>query len=159
MYKNLMFVSLLCFAGAATAVDTDRGTRVDVQEDFATQQQKIMTALDDGESYSEISKADREKVVEALSRIGSALQTGGGVNGLNADQKVAVFNDQEQVNTILTEAGDDSRLICRRAATTGSHRTTTQCMTVAERNRAAEHARQTMGNMPSHQMKDSMGGG
>lgn len=157
MYKGILLAFVVLFAGVASAQDRD--ARVDVNGGFAVQQQKIMAALDDGKSYSEIGKADREKVVAALSRIGMTLRHAGSVENLSPDQKVAVFNDQELANAILTKAGEDSRLICKREMATGSHRTTTQCLTVAERNRARERARQDLGKMPPHQMVDPMGGG
>lgn len=157
VYKTLLFAFLILFAGATAAEDRD--TRVDVNGEFAMQRQKIVTALDDGKSYSEINRADREKVLAALARIGTALQHAGGVEGLSKDQKIAVFNDQELANAILTKAGEDSRLICKREMKTGSHRATTQCLTVAERDRAREHAQRELGKMPPHQMKDPMGGG
>ena len=156
MYRFILMALLVMSAGTAAAADRD--TRVDVNGEFAAQQQKIMTALGDGESYSEISNADKEKVIGALSRIGTALQQGGGIEGLTKDQKVAAFNDQELANAILTKAGEDSRLVCKREKKTGSHMTTTQCLTVAERNRAREHAQQELGKMPPHQMKDPLGG-
>jgi hypothetical protein len=51
---------------------------------------------------------------------------------------VRVFNDQEVVNTLLTQARADSRLVCDRSRPTGSHRRQTKCQTVAERRRRME---------------------
>lgn len=155
MYKAFLFAFLVLFVGAVAAEDRD--TRVDINGEFAAQRQKIVSALDDGESYSEINRDQREKVLAALARIGTALQHAGSVEGLSKEQKIAVFNDQELANAILTKAGEDSRLICKREMKTGSHRTTTQCLTVAERDRAREHAQQELGKMPPHQMKDPLG--
>lgn len=95
-------------------------------------------------TYSEISSADRAKVKDALNRIESQLELSGGVEGLSAEQKANVFNDQELINTLLTKASDDSRLVCRREKKVGSHRPITECMTVAERHRAYENAQKAM---------------
>lgn len=153
MYKTLLFAFLILFAGATAAEDRD--TRVDVNGEFAMQRQKIVTALDDGKSYSEITQADREKVLAALARIGTALQHAGGVEDLSKDQRVAVFNDQELVNAILTRSGEDSRLVCKRTMATGSHRTTTQCMTVAEANRLRERSQEEFRHLPKEALRGS----
>lgn len=146
MYKGILLAFVVLFAGVASAQDRD--ARVDVNGGFAVQQQKIMAALDDGKSYSEIGKAEREKVVAALARIGTALQHAGSVENLSKEQKVAVFNDQELANAILTRAGEDSRLVCKRTMATGTHRTTTQCMTVAESNRLRERSQEEFRHLP-----------
>ena len=66
------------------------------------------------------------------------------MEGLNAQQKADVFNDQERINTLLTKALEDSRLVCRRERKVGSHRMITECMTVAERRQAYESAQKAM---------------
>ncbi|MEL5920715.1 hypothetical protein AAGG60_21830, partial [Stenotrophomonas maltophilia] len=53
-------------------------------------------------------------------------------------------NDQQVVNTGLTQAREDSRLICQREKPIGSNRTTTQCRTVAERARPKQRANQDL---------------
>src|SRR3546814_19983702 len=69
---------------------------------------------------------------------------------LNERRKLRVFNDQELINNILTSADEDSRLVCRREKKTGTHMASNQCMTVAERQRAADHARETLLRTPPH---------
>src|SRR3546814_1028880 len=84
----------------------------------------------------------------ALARISATLEQSGGVARLGEEQKVAVFNDQELINNILTEAGENSRLVCKRVKRTGSHMSSNQCMTVAARDRAREHAQEQIRNTP-----------
>ncbi len=150
MYRGLTLAALVLVAGSVLA--NDRGTRVDVGEGFAAQRTQILQELGDGETYSEIGPQDREKVQAALARIMTALDRAGGVDQLNDAGKLAVFNDQELVNNILTRAGDDSRLVCKRVRKTGSHMTSNQCMTVAARKRATEHAQDTLRHTPPHQL-------
>lgn len=151
MYRGMTLALLVLIAG--TAMASERGTRVDVEEQFAAQRVQILEELGDGETYSEIKEADREKVKAALARISTALAQSGGIAGLREEQKVAVFNDQELVNNILTEAGENSRLVCKRVKKTGSHMSSNQCMTVAARNRAAEHAQETLRRTPSRSLR------
>ncbi|WP_313220710.1 hypothetical protein [Pseudoxanthomonas mexicana] len=106
---------------------------------FEEQRVAILYDLDGGKVYSEITPEERSKVKEALARISGALQSSSGVQGMTDEAKARVFNDQELINSILTRAGEDSRLVCTREKVVGSHRPTTQCLTVAERRRIREN--------------------
>ena len=151
MFRGILLAALMLSAGSAAAADT--GTRVDVDNGFQAQRDSILKALSDGKTYSEIDVADREKVKAALARMATALDQTGGMAQLGEQQKVAVFNDQELVNGILTRAGEDSRLVCERVQKVGSHRMTNQCLTVAERRRATEQAQKALRNLPPRQLK------
>ena len=59
---------------------------------------------------------------------------------LSEDAKVQAFNDQQEINALLTRALTDSRMVCEREQKVGSHRRTTSCMTVAARRRARDAA-------------------
>jgi hypothetical protein len=144
MYRFAFFVLLSLAASAAFAATKKSATAIDLNASFAQQKAQIERELGDGETYAEISSQDRAAVREALNRIASKLDMAGSVESLTAQQKADVFNDQEKVNTILTKASEDSRLVCRREKKVGSHREITECMTVAERRRAYENAQKTM---------------
>ena len=140
MFKNFIFVialaaSPLAFANNPVTVD-DGG--------FANQRAQIEKELADGKTYAEISRADRTKVVEALDRMSGTLATVDSVDALSDNRKIALYNDQQTVNTILTQAAEDSRQVCTREQVTGSHRKTTVCASVAERRRRREQDQETM---------------
>lgn len=106
--------------------------------------EQIEKQLGDGETYAELSGPDRTRVRETLARLrGAGEQYAEGVV-MPESVRTQVFNDQEVVNTVLTQAREDSRLICRREKAIGSNRTTTQCSTVAERARQREAADRDM---------------
>ena len=92
-----------------------------------------------GVKYAEIKSEDRQAVLDALRRMESELAGVDSVEALSERAKVAVFNDQERINTILTQASADSQLVCRREVVTGSHRKQNICLTVAERARLREY--------------------
>jgi len=145
MRKGMLLAALLLAAGMASASDA----RVDVSNgvSFADQKQKILLQLADGESYSEISKDDRGKVLAALGRMQDILDAGGldaSVATVTAQQRLDLLNDQELVNNILTQAGEDSRMVCRREAPVGTRLARTQCLTVAARRRQREEAQRNM---------------
>jgi hypothetical protein len=142
MRKQILVSMMLLAIPAAQATisassggTSDTPQRLNVSVPFEQQKEKILIELGDGKTYSEISQQERSDVRNALNRIGDSLQRTGGVERLSDDDKAKVFNDQELINTILTRAGEDSRQVCTREKKVGSHRTTTQCYTVAERRR------------------------
>ncbi|KFL35781.1 hypothetical protein [Arenimonas donghaensis] len=106
--------------------------------DFAEQRAEIEEDLADGKTYAEINNRDRAEVREALDRISRELEGVDSVAELAEPAKVTVFNEQERINTILTQAKADSRLVCDHSRPTGSHRRVTKCQTVAERRRRME---------------------
>ena len=126
----------LMIAGVATAepqVDMTRG-------DFENQRMRILEKLADGVTYVEIPPEDRATVTTTLERMSALLAASGveRIDQLDPSRQAALFNDQERVNTLLTRAEAGSRLVCRREKQTGSNRATTQCLTVAQRERARE---------------------
>lgn len=132
----LVFCSLLSTA----AIANDKGESVvDLAIPFAAQAQQIRADLG-GETYGEITQDDKRKVNDALQRLDAALAGGADINSLNEAEKVRVFNDQELINTVLMKARADSRVVCKREKTVGSHRAVSQCLTVAERRRLREES-------------------
>lgn len=142
---RLAFISLLlAMAGSPAFAATTRASVNVAEGEFAEQRKIIEADLADGETYSEISTEDRATVTQALDRIAGLFQTYGSVERLSWEDRTRMFNDQEQINNILTKAGEDSRLVCRREKKVGSHRVTTQCSTVANRRRAMEDSQNVL---------------
>ena len=118
---KLLGIGLLVLSAASAHAGIDsrsRGTQdnpaVNVNGLFADQLKAIELDFADGETYSEISAEDKATVMAALKRIARKLESSGDVDNLTASEKAAVFNDQELANNILTKAGDDSLLVCKR---------------------------------------------
>lgn len=108
---------------------------------------RIEGELKDGETYSELKQDERARVTDALARMRTAVEQYPSRDAMPEPVQTQVFNDQQVVNTVLTRAREDSRLICQREKPIGSNQTTTQCMTVAERARQKERAQQDMGQV------------
>src|SRR5690606_25965985 len=111
--------------------------------EFEEQRGQVYTDLADGETYSEISAEDRVAVVKALDTMESLLG-GRPVNALTEAEKVELMNAQSLVNTKLTAASEDSRLVCRREMAVGSRLQRSQCMTVAQRRRQREASQEAI---------------
>ncbi len=136
--------ALMLVVGAAQAAGNDevfeRG------KPLITQIERIEVQLNDGETYSELGQEKRAEVREILARLRGITERYPDQGSVPEEVKVQQFNDQARVNTVLTKAREDSRMVCKREKSTGSNRTTTQCMTVAERERAKAKAQKDMSN-------------
>lgn len=151
--KNWIFVPALAGLLATSQALAAPAAKppLDLSQDSAgvlTQIGQIRQELGDGKTYSEIAPGKKDEVLNALARITTAVE-GAGSGRLPPDAQVAAFNDQETVNTILTVAREDSRLICKRERATGSTMMTSQCMTVAKRRELQEGGRKNLGEMRS----------
>ncbi|WP_337245852.1 hypothetical protein [Luteimonas sp. gir] len=111
---------------------------------FERQRAAVLADLSGGEAYAEISPSDKQTVVSLLDRMQGVIEKTSSVDALHETERVRLFNDQEQVNTILTRAKADSRLVCRRETPIGSRLPQTNCMTVAERRRATETSQERL---------------
>ena len=138
MKRTLLFAALIAFpvmsAIAAPVVEKP----LMEGKPYAEQRLRIMNDLQGGEVYSEISAENRMRVVDALGRIDALLGKGGHASLPDKD-KIEVFNDQDLIKTLLTQAREDSRLVCRRERPVGSNRPQNICITVAARRQAREN--------------------
>ncbi len=147
---GVMVLVVSLAAPVAASVKSGEDVSVGSQSiSFAQQRDKVEADLADGTTYAEILPQDREKVRHALARMQAHLDAAGSVEALGDDARVAVFNDQEVINTILKQARDDSRVICRREIGTGTRMKRNSCNTVAELRRRREAAQD---GISSHQL-------
>ena len=146
--RTLSFAVALSLASAtafAKSESADAVVQLNVNEPPAAQLSRIERALH-AEEYSEIGIEDRSKVQASLNRIRVRMGDHTSVEALNPQARTDVFNDQELINTILTRAHADSRMVCRRERATGSNRPQQVCMTVAQRREASENAKDALRN-------------
>lgn len=150
-----MKCSLLLFPGlllAASAFAADQMPMREIQATaFDEQRAAIVGGFADGERYAEIEPEQKTKVLAALDRMEQVLGPAGSIERLSPEAKVALYNDQEVINTILTDAQEASREVCKRNRTVNSRLKNSECHTVAEwerrRERAREMAERARGNV------------
>lgn len=155
MRKTLITCLLVLAPGFAFAAQ--EGQLALAEGDFAAQRAGIESELSDGKTYAELSAKDRAAVREALDRITQQLAGVDSVEELDEPTKATVFNEQEKINTILTQARADSRLVCEHSRPTGSHRKVTRCQTVAERRRSMEESRDRLHRQQNAINKNDLG--
>lgn len=146
MYRTTMLALMLSLGLVATV--QAKAQKDTVQMDSFTpvseQIRRVETAMG-SEDYSEIGLEDKSRVQQALNRIRIKMNGREKVDELAPQERNDLFNEQEIVNTIMTRAQADSRMICRRERLTGSNMPTSVCLTVAQqRRKAQEDSRQAL---------------
>ncbi|WP_299006818.1 hypothetical protein [uncultured Caulobacter sp.] len=145
--KHPLLLPALLLGLAVSSSAWSAGAKEDVFQPgkpLLAQIQKIEAELNDGKTYAELGAEERSRVRETLGRLRLASERYPDGAPMPESARTQVINDQEIVNTVLTQAREDSRLICRREKAIGSNMPQTQCMTVAERARRKEHSQGEM---------------
>ncbi len=91
--------------------------------------------LRSGGELAAMGSKDRKELAGVLERMGTTLAQVENVDELNYDRRTDLFNDQEHLQALLDQARSDSRQVCERRRTVGSHVTRVVCLSVAERER------------------------
>lgn len=135
---------LLLFSVAAFAKDDVHRPVVFDPARFDEQKERLLDAITTGEVYRSISPSDEDKVRKALDRMSRNLDGVTSIDALDGERKMAVFNDQEIINTALTSAAEDSRVVCLRETPVGTRIGKRVCKTVAERRQEREAAQEAL---------------
>lgn len=114
---------------------------------FEEQKATILKDIKDDTIYDEIEYSDVKLVKGALENMTITLSGVTDVTELSDDSKAELFNNQEIVNTILTMAENDSRMVCRRRGTLGTNFKTTTCESMKDRRERQEADRIAIDNM------------
>ena len=104
---------------------------------------EVRSQMVKGGRFSFVTKDEFAKVNSNLDAMDGLFAKYGDVDKMHGDIKVALFNHQEVVNSILLKR-DNDRLICSRMAPTGSHIPITKCRTYGDIQRAQEVTRDWM---------------
>lgn len=141
MKSVVIALAALLIAGVAVAKSSDKYGHEEVTFDpkvFSEQQKELAREVKNGERYAELSNSDRRTVLDSLGALDRLMGGISSIDELTENEKLRVFNLQETINTLLTDAAEGSRLICTRETKTGSHRSVNVCRTVAQRERERE---------------------
>jgi hypothetical protein len=130
MSRIIIIILAMVFS---TAAFPEESTKLSAVEHFEEQKVIILKDIADDVIYNEISFPDVKVVKHALDMMSSTLDGVSDVAELTEEQRGDLFNNQGLVNTILTMAENDSRMVCRRSGRLGTNFKTTTCETVRDR--------------------------
>lgn len=107
-------------------------------EPLQVQQARVEKAFAGDGRYAEIEPAQQQRARELMRRMGGLVDPDGRAVAIAPERQAELFNLQEELNVILEQAAEDSRLVCRRERPMGSNRPVNICSSVAERRRFRE---------------------
>jgi hypothetical protein len=116
---------------------------------FAEQRRAVEAELA-GDRFRSMSRFERSRIVRALDRIQALTDGKQGYHELTAKQRAELINEQELINTRLTAARDDSRLVCKRSRPVGSNMIATTCKTVSERRNDMNESSEALEGIQRH---------
>ncbi len=108
---------------------------------FEETRRSIERDLSKGKKYAEIGDSERNNVLRSLDQMSRLLDGKRTLDDMAPEQKVELFNKQELVNQLLTQASEDSRMICERERPVGSRIPVSVCKTVAQRRFETDRSR------------------
>lgn len=100
---------------------------------FAEQKATIEKDIRNGITYKEIQGKDLMLVRGSLEKMTDLLTGVEDVGRMSEADKIELINHQNLVNTVLTMAENDSRVVCQRRRSTGTNFKTTTCETIRAR--------------------------
>lgn len=94
-------------------------------------------------AFKDLTQVERDNLVQVQDRVIALLEANASIDDLNADQRLALFNDIEHVIAAVKNA-EDNRKVCERTRATGSNRYQVVCMTALEYERYQERTRNSL---------------
>lgn len=82
--------------------------------------------------YRDMADNERERLLQIQHRVITALDGRTSTTELSPADRVALFNDLEEISALVNRA-EDERMVCERTRPIGSNRPVSVCKTVAER--------------------------
>lgn len=132
-------LALAIFASAAYAAGNGSGQDNPVRQ--AAEQ--VRAALAAGE-YPDLTSAEHRRALELANRMEAQMGSASSVDELTQHARVRLFNDQQELNAILTGVDANDRLVCTRMRVSGTHRRQNVCVTAAERDERRELNKQQL---------------
>lgn len=145
----LLSVALLSLAAglqSAAASSTDPqtlGARADAQAERITDAEAFVAEIDRAlklarkGAYGPLKPGSTEKLKAARDVIADLLKGHATATELKPDDRIAVYNAQEQITAILRNE-DKNRMICRKELEVGTRVPSNVCMTVGQREERAK---------------------
>ncbi len=133
----------IAFGAGVAAHAGDRPVKATTGAAFDAVAVDVRKEMDDGGRYAYVTAQERDKVEQGLSAMHALFEKAGTVERMSGDDRIALFNAQENVNAIL-ELRDRDRLICERGTLTGSRIVSTSCHTYGEIEAAREASQKLM---------------
>jgi hypothetical protein len=133
------------------AKETKPDVKANTKDEFAAVADHVRQQMAPGGRFDSVSKPDQETVNRDLGNMESLYDKFGTVDAMDQTSKVALYNNQSEVNAILTRH-DANREVCEQVKPMGSNIPKTVCKTqrqIDEENSQSQRMMQDFHNTPS----------
>jgi hypothetical protein len=110
---------------------SEPAVNANTKETFATVSAWVRKEMQGGGRYGSIAPEERAKVESKLDEMNAFFDRHAAVAEMTDADKTALFNDQEEVNAILSKR-DGDRIICKNEMPIGSHIPIKTCKTYSQ---------------------------
>ena len=145
MSARLLALLLTLVASATPARENyhEKALNADTRAKFAEVADNVRKEMRPGGRYEFVKPDERKTVDQKLTEIEVLFGQNDSVQSMRQDTKVALFNAQEVVNSILTRR-DRDRVICKNEPPLGSHIPVTSCHTYGQEEEARRGTQQQL---------------
>lgn len=144
-------------AGSAFASKDEVVVKAQDKEDFTAQTAAVHKLMEPGGRYEFVTSEERTAIDSHFSDMQSLFDKYDSTDKMDKDSKVKLVNDQEAINSILTKR-DGNKVICERAAPTGSLLPKSTCRTYGEIERSRRDSQKFMQDTATHAVQNRNGG-
>ncbi len=148
----VLILSLTCYGTATAAPVGQDAVSADTQAPPVTEAQAYLAKIDhtlelaaDGE-YGTLKRGSAKKLQVERDRIAAVLAVRATVAELSPDEALTIQNAEDGITAILRSKEKD-RMVCKREVKTGTRFSTTECMTVSQREARSSSAAEATGTV------------
>ena len=139
---TICLFALLGLAASASAEENyrEKNFNAESREKFEAVAADVRKEMEPGGRYQYVRPDERRKVDQKLGEMGALFEQSPSAADMSESSKIALYNAQEVVNSILTRR-DGDRVICSKTAPVGSHIPVVSCHTYAQEEQARRGTR------------------
>jgi len=139
------------------AKETKPDVKADTKDEFAAVADHVRQQMAPGGRFDSIPKNDQQTVTRDLSSMESLFDKFGKVDAMDQPSKVELFNNQSEVNAILTRH-DGDRQVCEQVKPMGSNIPKTVCKTQRQINLENDQSKRTLQDIQNQSRQSAVGG-
>jgi hypothetical protein len=126
-----LLLAFVALPALAKKPEVEPAVNASNKDGFETVAAWVRGQMKEGGRYAHVSATERTRVDTRLGEMEGMFQKTPAVDQMSDDDKLKLFNYQEEVNAILAER-DSERLICKNVKPIGSNIPVKQCVTAGE---------------------------
>ena len=139
------------------AKETKPDVKADTKDEFVAVADHVRQQMAPGGRFDSIPKNDQQTVTRDLSSMESLFDKFGKVDAMDQPSKVELFNNQSEVNAILTRH-DGDRQVCEQIKPMGSNIPKTVCKTQRQINLENDQSQRTLQDIQNQSRQSAVGG-